>query len=602
MEKHLFISLTIICLCLSASSFGRTYHVSVTGSDVADGSAINPLRTINAAAQKALPGDTVTVHAGTYREWVNPLYGGIDENTRIVYQAAEGEKVEIKGSEIVTGWKKDKSGIWIVTLPNSFFGGHNPFNELIWGDWFDNYERDHHTAEVYLNDVSLYEVASKDEVYSKQPVESYRDPEGSRLKWFAEVGADNTVIYADFGDADPRKELVEVAVRPTCFYPTREGLNYITIKGFHISQAATQWGAPTAEQIGMVATHWCKGWIIEDNVISNSRCNGISLGKEASSGHNLWTLDPSIDGCPWYIETIFAALKAGWSKDRVGSHIIRNNEISYCEQTGICGSLGPAFSQVYGNNIHHIWVKRQFNGAEIAAIKFHAAIDVQIHDNVLHDSKWGLWFDWMAQGSRVSRNLMYGNQLDMFYEVDHGPFVFENNILLSEESLWDCSESGAYLHNFFGGAVTVSPQDRHIPYHEPHSTEIRGVFKIEVGNNRFHNNIFADQGNEDRVYGLSDYKAKEVANIAEEGNVFCGKVLVKVEEKDDRFSLSFPAANIPRCKSVCSEKLGRAAMSRLPYENADGSPFVINADFLGNRRSDSPAAGPLESYEGSIVK
>ena len=85
--------------------------------------------------------------------------------------------------------------------------------------------------------------------------------------WFAEVDAENTTIYANFGSVDPNKEVTEVSVRPTCFYPTREGLNYITIRGFYFSQAATQWAAPTAEQIGMIATHWCKGWIIEDNVM-----------------------------------------------------------------------------------------------------------------------------------------------------------------------------------------------------------------------------------------------------------------------------------------------------------------------------------------------
>lgn len=73
------------------------------------------------------------------------------------------------------------------------------------------------------------------------------------------MDADNTTIYANFGDIDPNKETVEIAARPTCFYPTRQGLNYITIRGFHVGQAATQWGAPTAGTVGMIATHWCKG-------------------------------------------------------------------------------------------------------------------------------------------------------------------------------------------------------------------------------------------------------------------------------------------------------------------------------------------------------
>ena len=43
--------------------------------------------------------------------------------------------------------------------------------------------------------------------------------------------------------------------------------------------AATPWAPPTAEQVGLIGTHWSKGWIIEDNVVSHSICSGIALGK-----------------------------------------------------------------------------------------------------------------------------------------------------------------------------------------------------------------------------------------------------------------------------------------------------------------------------------
>ncbi|MCA1810352.1 MAG: DUF1565 domain-containing protein, partial [Kiritimatiellia bacterium] len=52
------------------------YHVAITGNDDHDGSRERPFRTIMAAARKAVPGDTVTVHAGVYREWVCPPRGG----------------------------------------------------------------------------------------------------------------------------------------------------------------------------------------------------------------------------------------------------------------------------------------------------------------------------------------------------------------------------------------------------------------------------------------------------------------------------------------------------------------------------------------------
>jgi hypothetical protein len=48
----------------------------------------------------------ITVHAGVDREWINPPRGGESDDKRIVYQAAPGEKVEVKGSEVVKGWVK----------------------------------------------------------------------------------------------------------------------------------------------------------------------------------------------------------------------------------------------------------------------------------------------------------------------------------------------------------------------------------------------------------------------------------------------------------------------------------------------------------------
>ena len=53
------------------------YHVNqACGCDCQEGSAEKPFATINHAAQIALPGDTVVVHTGVYRELVQPRWGG----------------------------------------------------------------------------------------------------------------------------------------------------------------------------------------------------------------------------------------------------------------------------------------------------------------------------------------------------------------------------------------------------------------------------------------------------------------------------------------------------------------------------------------------
>ena len=75
---------------------GREYHVSIHGNDANGGSAADPLRTISEAARLARPGETITVHEGTYREWVRPPRGGTGEDTRITYRApAERTTLEV---------------------------------------------------------------------------------------------------------------------------------------------------------------------------------------------------------------------------------------------------------------------------------------------------------------------------------------------------------------------------------------------------------------------------------------------------------------------------------------------------------------------------
>ncbi|MBI4325207.1 MAG: DUF1565 domain-containing protein, partial [Chloroflexi bacterium] len=107
---------------MACSAPAKEFHVSGKGNDEHDGSSSRPYRTMSAAAKIARPGDVITVHEGTYREQVTPPRGGESNAKRIVYRAAPGEKVEIKGSEVVKGWVKVQDDVWKVTLPNSFFG------------------------------------------------------------------------------------------------------------------------------------------------------------------------------------------------------------------------------------------------------------------------------------------------------------------------------------------------------------------------------------------------------------------------------------------------------------------------------------------------
>lgn len=587
-------------IALATVVHAAEYHVAVIGNDNNPGSRAAPVRTIQRAAGLARPGDTITVHQGVYRERVAPPRGGTSNSRRIVYQAAPGEKVEIKGSEAVNTWEKVQEDVWKVVLPNSYFGAFNPYNDLIHGDWFSPKGRQHHTGAVYLDGDWLTEAAALDDVLKAA---------GATPLWFAKVDDASTTIWAQFKDINPNEHLVEINARPTVFYPEKCGVNYITVRGFSMSQAATPWAPPTAEQVGLIGPHWSKGWIIESNTVSYSICSGISLGKYGDQWDNT-----SANTAEGYVATIRRALTNGWNKATVGSHIVRYNEISHCEQAGIVGSLGAVFSTIASNNIHDIHVRRLFSGAEMAGIKFHAAIDVQIVGNHIHRACLGLWLDWMAQGTRISRNLLHDNDHDLFAEVDHGPFLIDNNIFLSANSVVSRSQGGAYAHNLFAGRFDMNSYDaRQTPFMKAHSTALAGFHDNPRGDDRFYNNIFASRPN------LSQYE-KPWAPVWMDGNVFLKGAKPCPEEKDAIAEPNFdPAIQLTErpdgcfldCtfdskwiqersrETVTTKLLGKAIIPDVPYENPNGGAIRISTDYACRQRhSTNPAPGPFEDIGG----
>jgi hypothetical protein len=592
-----------IAFLIASVAFATEFHVAANGNDAYAGTAKRPFKTISAAARIAKAGDVITVHTGTYHERIDPPRGGASDEKRIVYQAAPGEKVEIKGSEVITNWVQVQGDVWKVTLPNTFFHGFNPYADSIHGDWFEPLGRKHHTGVVYLNGEWLNEAATQEDVVH---------PATPAPLWFATVDKKATTILARFTGVDPNNELVEINVRRTVFYPTKTGINYITVRGFTMRHAATNWAPPTAEQVGLIGPHWSKGWIIENNVISHSRCSGVSLGKYGDKWDNT-----SANSAEGYVKTVERALANGWNGATVGHHIVRNNVISDCEQTGIVGSLGAVFSTIEGNHIYNIWTKRLFNGAEIGGIKIHAAIDVVIKNNRIHDGCRGLWLDWMAQGTRVSGNLLYRHTCeDIFVEVNHGPFLIDNNIMLSVGNLSDASEGGAYVHNLFAGAINAWPDlGRETPYHPPHSTAVAGLVNVKGADDRFYNNVFVKppQARADLWFGLSIYDKREFP-LQVGGNVYYHGAAAYGKETD---SLTMPdiepgIAIVERGENaylvmdwgtgvanhstplVTTDMLGKARTSGQAYENPNGSPVKIDADYFGKQRNPaSSVAGPF---------
>jgi len=726
--------------CALASEF----HVAVSGNDSADGSAAHPLKTISAAAQKAMPGDTVTVHAGTYREWVKPPRGGNSEQNRITYAAAKGEAVVITGSEAPTGWKKISEGVWELTLPNTFFKEANPFDEQIYGSWYLSYGKPVLTGNVFLDgkplpeafdagtpfrpgaqavwyakadgnggpvlmnfewvrpvggkamnstqaavekgDQAIYKSATefpygylKDgavmhfdgldfgagtntvefqaatlakggtvefrlgatdgellgaaevtntgdwEKYAVFKVKLARKLSGKQnirivLKAPALKVDGVTVITAKFPtEIDPNSGRVEIAARPAVFFPATTGKDYITVRGFVLENAATNWASPSAFQPGLIGPRWSKGWIIEDNEIRNSRCSCVSLGRPTfGHTHHYQTLQvkvyPEAGGGQTEKQLVDYFKNASWTKNEAGFHLVRNNRIHDCGQAGIVGTSGSAFSVIEGNDIADIHRGQPFTGAETAGIKLHFAIDTVIRDNRIHRTNRGIWLDWGPQNAQVVGNLLYDNggsgyaESDVFVEVAHGPALFANNIFLSSQSLVVASDGLAMAHNLVVGSFSGQGDKRHTYVYRPHDTVSVGKPAVAGGDWRWYNNILASGIDPDWRGGLP---------VTTSGNIFMGKGLATTPKADDS-ALDLPDTTAPKLvhkddgdylvfdtdeswraarsrKLVTTQLLGKAVAPKQAFENADGSALRIDTDYFGKKRDASnPFPGPFE--------
>lgn len=533
------IFIAFILLLHANTALGREYHVSVEGRDDGSGSRRSPFRTIAAAARRAEAGDVITVHAGIYRERVTPPRGGTSARRRIVYRAAPGEKVVITGSEVLQGWEKVQGDTWKVTVPNSFFGGFNPYSDVIHGDGFVPGGQIHHTGAVYLNGMALTEAASHlNEVLQpvgRQPlwfgrVDGARDGEyllnvasmtvggrrlgaerfvaksgelhaaadaavgqcvgwiraGSWLKyepvdfgagtesveflaasvtgggaielrldgpdgallgtcevldtgdwhqWVAfrakihptqgersvclvfrarPAATDNTTIWAQFPGVNPNEQLVEINVRPTVFSSSKVGVDFLTVRGFTLRQAATPWVSPAAAQLGLVSASGY-GWIIENNEIIHSRCAGVALGPSRMKDDHRANAAEDFAGHGISTRTM------GRHRATVGGHIVRRNRISHCEQAGIVGNVGGSFSAMQGNEISDIHVQRRFAGAEIAGIKLHGAVEVAVSHNHIYRTPLAIGLDGMGQRPQIAANLLHDNGQDLVVEERPGP-------------------------------------------------------------------------------------------------------------------------------------------------------------------------------------
>lgn len=391
-----------------------------SASDRNPGTENKPFRTINAAAQQAQPGDTILVHAGIYRERVIPPRSG-NPDQPIVYEAAPGETVVLRGSEVwsATPVSADasttSSAYWEGPLPQKLFPDPDPFTKQL-----ERMPEGYLRGQVFCQSLPLRQVLDQDTL-TAQPGAWYFDPQKRWLR-----------VHLDQAYPVSKPPFLEVSTRRAVFAPKIRGLGYIHVKGFVMEHGANPFPSgfwrSQSPQAGILSTRSGNHWLIENNTVRFAKSLGIDSGSEGRY---------DIDGLEQPIP------------EGVGYHVIRNNRVTDNGAGGIAGWKQTAslisYNVIERNN------RLGFTAPETGGIKVHGFVDGQIIGNVLRNNEcFGVWVDNVYRNARVSRNLVLGNQgAGIFVELGGGPILVDNNVVAFTKL-----GEGIYTHDASG--VTIA--------------------------------------------------------------------------------------------------------------------------------------------------
>jgi hypothetical protein len=485
-------------------------------SDTNDGSSDKPFKTINAAAQIAVSGDTVLVQPGVYREHIAPGKNG----SGVTYISAKRHQAIVKGSDVWTpDWKPvaDQTNVYIAPLDDALFAGRrNP----------------------YLRTIS---VSSKDKSSASRPIEEgvtdwplslgqlfvdgqlltqattlqvvYDTP----ATWILGEQGKNIVMHLPVHLHKVDAGLIELTVRDRVFAPSRRALKSITIDGFVFEHCANQGPFP---QAGMISTRTGRDWVIRDNIVRYAKTVGIDIGSESWAG----TTIPDTD------EDQQRIMIGG------NNHVI-NNVIEY---NGLCGVAGwnTGGSVIRGNIVRHnnrLGFESKINAGweEAGGIKVHAFGNGVIEGNLVLDNEAaGIWIDNGYAGARISRNFVSGSLgKGIFVELGKGRMLIDHNVVAYTRNYSDFyAGDGIYSHDAADLVIT-----NNLLYHNARFGILGQVVSgrqfakapVETSGHQIMGNIFV--GNNRAAISMP-FAGKQSHDNHSDYNVFIGK--------DERLSIN----------------------------------------------------------------
>jgi len=352
------------------------YVDASSGSDSNPGSSSRPLKTINRAAQLAIANQlrnsptTVTINAGTYREYIGIGSDNTNTEVPVVFQASKNGTVIVSGSEVWTGWQPDPAD------PRRFV---HPWTYQ-WG-----------VCGSPPRWPALPEIIARREmiiVNGKILIPDLSEDRMTEASFFVDEASGRAVIWPPAG-TDIATATIEVAVRPKLF--ESHHVSSLTIRGiiFEHSNACVSMNPSAA-----VAIIGGANVLIED----------------CRFGWNNWT---------------------GLRVDGLTDSSIRRITASYNGALGILGFRLKQFSADDVETSYNNWrgALGEFYEFEPAGGKF-----LHVHGGVFKNFRSvgneasGLWFDTNNSDVTVEQAFLANNRLRGFFiEANKGPISLKNS-------------------------------------------------------------------------------------------------------------------------------------------------------------------------------
>ena len=468
-------------------------------SDENPGTRDAPFRTIAAATAKALPGDTIEVAEGVYRETVQAKNPGKE---RIVLMAVPGHRPVISGGESITSafaptrvqlraqqagkaeetpfdadaWRKEigLGGAVAAAVPPATGG---PLD---------------HSAAPFLG------------IYSTPMAESCQVvfADGKRL---AQIGLQGCPIRAEKGGSFRYREQWrgrDVSdLRPGSFHHDREsGILYVWLpdgadpKGHQLVRAAR------GGILRLTGTWTLSGFDIQ--YAADGQHTGGSEAAVVVSGS-----DTLVEHCRIRWNEFIGLIHHGHDG------VLRNCVIA---ENGLCG-ISPSFgwrmliegNEFYGNG----WrgnVLCGHNGNKITSLK-----DTRILRNYFHDGL-GLWLDINVNNTLVAENRFERCPFGVYFEISCWGVIANNVFRDCGRGIWVYSANTLVAHNVLDGCgegitLTTSPRGAHFRqrHGDPYRPQPKHVL-FATRNNLMVNNIIVNSTgsylacNRDSPYGQNN--------------------------------------------------------------------------------------------------